>query len=192
MYSDNLEIVKRTGHMYHGIKGAPELIRLITLHIIHGYVPEYMHAICLGTGRNLFKAWCFRKNRGKPFYLGDKKAEMNARLKKMKPLSEITRLIQNCDEDLNASQIENSLIYYSLPVLKGLLPEKYYQHLFLLVYGLSLCSKVNVNTDDMDKADRAFKKFVADTETLYGKKFMTFNLHLLLHIVRYVRYWGPL
>ncbi|KAJ8670903.1 hypothetical protein QAD02_002162 [Eretmocerus hayati] len=121
MYFDDLGIVKKTGHMYNGIKGVPELMRLITLHIIHGYLPEYMHAICLGTGKGLFEAWFSRKNRGKPFHLGNKKAEIDAGSKKVKPTSEITRLLQNCDEDLNASEINNFPVYYSLPVLKGLL-----------------------------------------------------------------------
>ena len=41
-------------------------------------------------------------------------------------------------------------------------------------------------------ADNLLKKFVVETELLYSKAAMTYNLHQLLHLARSVADWGLL
>ena len=41
-------------------------------------------------------------------------------------------------------------------------------------------------------ATKALRKFVLDTEKLYSKEFMRFNVHCLLHLARFVKLFGAL
>ncbi len=42
------------------------------------------------------------------------------------------------------------------------------------------------------KADNMLFKFVARFQLLYGEASMTFNVHLLTHLAKSVKLWGPL
>lgn len=52
--------------------------------------------------------------------------------------------------------------------------------------------KDKITTHDFDIAKAAVLKFVTQVETLYGKEFVKYNVHLLLHIPRSVQNFGAL
>lgn len=91
-----------------------------------------------------------------------------------------------------ASEFKNFLIYYSLPCLKDLLPSVFYKHWFLLVYAINIFDSDKIETQAYENATRAIKKFVSNTEILYGMEQMKFNVHLLLHIPKSVNDFGAL
>ncbi|KAJ8672064.1 hypothetical protein QAD02_003323 [Eretmocerus hayati] len=70
--------------------------------------------------------------------------------------------------------------------------EKYYKHWSMFVYGVTLCCQEFVSADDRALADQAFTLFVQGIEPLYGKTFMRHNVHLALHVVKYVKMYGAL
>lgn len=77
-------------------------------------------------------------------------------------------------------------------MLKGILLPENYVHLTLLVKGISLVNTSSISEEDLVLASLLLEKFVADFSSLYGSKNMSHNLHMLLHVERYVRFLGPL
>lgn len=68
------------------------------------------------------------------------------------------------------SELQNWLLYYSVPVLKDTLPEKYFQHYLLLVIGFHLLLGEEVSQHQLEIADFCLKNFYVEFSELYGKK----------------------
>ncbi|KAJ8667647.1 hypothetical protein QAD02_009310 [Eretmocerus hayati] len=193
MHKEHLRQVMATGEVQKGVLGPSILMLLKAIHIVFSFVPEYMHCGPLGVVKSFTRAWFLPKYRGKPFYLGERKMKVfNERMTSIKPTSEITRLPREYGEDNKASQMKNIAIYYSLPCLAGLMEQKYYDHWFLFVYGLTLCLRDRVSDDDRRRAKKAFDLFCEQIEELYGQEFKRFNSHLFEHITDYVQLFGAL
>ena len=111
---------------------------------------------------------------------------------KIKPPCEITRTPQSITEHYKAHDWKNFTLYYSIPCLDGLMPKKYIQHWHLFVYGLKIFLQPTVSDHDFQLAKRSIYKFVEEIESLYGKHFMRYNVHLLLHIPMFIKLYGPL
>jgi len=60
----------------------------------------------------------------------------------------------------------------------------------LYIVCTNLFSKISEY--DLNETERALQKFVFDTEKLYGPEYMKFNVHLLLHIPKAVKFFGAL
>jgi hypothetical protein len=84
------------------------------------------------------------------------------------------------------------LLYYSLPVLKNILPTDYYNHWGILVECVAILLGKNISLAQLVYCERSLKTFVTDFQQLYGKQHMTFNVHQTLHLVQSVKDWGPL
>ena len=95
--------------------------------------------------------------------------------------------------DFKASEYKFGLLYASLPCLKDLFPsKKYYKHWSLFVYSMHIFLSESISKEDFKLAEKALKKFVLDTETLYNKEMCRYNVHLLLHIPYCVSLYGSL
>jgi len=108
----------------------------------------------------------------------------DARLTDIQPPCEITRIPQSIKQrtQWKASEYKNFLLYYSLICLDGLLPKKYVKHWLLYVYSINIYLKTKILDDQYITATFVIRKFVLDVEKLYGIHFMSYNIHLLLHI----------
>lgn len=182
------------GRPVYGVKG-PSLFMLVPIfNIITSFPPDYMHSVLLGVVKMFFIAWFDSKNSECPWYIGSKKRDFNHRLLNILPPCEITRVPRSLD-DLKlykASEWKNLLLYYSLPCLHKLVAERYYKHWSLLVYSMHNLLSSKISEYDLNEAERALQKFVFDTERLYGPEYMKFNVHLLLHIPKAVKFFGAL
>ncbi|KYN11772.1 hypothetical protein ALC57_16070 [Trachymyrmex cornetzi] len=151
-----------------------------------------MHALLLGVVYAFCEIWFGSEHHQSRWYLGLRENEISNRLQNLMPTSEITRLPSSIKKRSmwKASELRSFLLYYSLPVFKNIMQSKYYRHWFLLVYSFHLLLNNKATLTDIDKAECAIKKFVQHTEILYCTEYLTFNMHLLLHIPQYVKYWG--
>lgn len=95
--------------------------------------------------------------------------ELDYRLSLIKPPCEFTRCPQNIDDKLKASEWKNFIIYYSMIVLKGILPKKYYEHWFLLVYCTYTLLKPKLSVDEYKTVEKTLKTFHDNIEKLYGE-----------------------
>ncbi|CAD6235950.1 GSCOCG00012442001-RA-CDS, partial [Cotesia congregata] len=71
-------------------------------------------------------------------------------------------------------------------------PTRYVEHWALLVDDISILVKPSIMKSELNYAEQCLRDFVADIESLYGEKYVSFNIHLLHHLVISVENWGPL
>lgn len=61
------------------------------------------------------------------------------------------------------------LLFYSLPLLSGILPNVYYLHYCALVCAIAMLVSGNISEGDLDKASVLLKEFHRHAGDLYGK-----------------------
>lgn len=177
-----------------GVKGPSQLMKLGTFQMIQGFVPEYQHSVCLGVTRQLATLWLDSTNHQNEWYIGTKTELIDEELTAVLPPTEITRVPRSIKERKfwKASEWRSFLLFYGLAVLNGILPRKYWNHLFLLVFAVYHLLQERIREGDVAIAEQALKKFVREFEGLYGTANVSFNVHLLTHLAASVRNWGPL
>ena len=91
-----------------------------------------------------------------------------------------------------ATQYRVFLLYIGLPVLEGLIDEKYLKHFtYLVCCARYMTKKLPSDEDDALKVKERIarivrpllREFVQDSITLFGPEFVTYNIHNLIHIV---------
>lgn len=177
-----------------GIKGPTCLINIPHFDIISGMPPDHMHNVHLGVVRQMASMWLDSDNHEKPYYIGNRVNELDQQLLLIKPPCNITRVPRSLQQRKlwKASEWQNWLQFYSVFVLRGILPNVFYQHWLVLVTFMFLLSKDIITTADLQKCEKLVVDFVKQFETLYGKIHVSFNVHLCLHLPESVRNWGPL
>ncbi|XP_040062791.1 uncharacterized protein LOC115319652 isoform X2 [Ixodes scapularis] len=183
------------GVICRGFKGPSALLNLPFFNVIESFVPDYMHAVLLGVSRTLLSLW-FDSNTGGGFYLGDPATVrlVDRRMKAIKPPSKLGRFPRGVSERKlwKAQEYRSWLLYYSLPVLYGILPEPFLGHLALLVHSIFCLIQDTLTGDDINMAQILLTEFVIKYNMLYGDINMVFNVHLLQHLAKDVFRWGPL
>ncbi|KAK0176931.1 hypothetical protein PV328_001029 [Microctonus aethiopoides] len=176
-----------------GVKGPCVLANLMADFIL-GTTVDRMHGVDGGVVKKLFTLWFESAYSNKEYSLLKVKKVINHRLKAIKPPKFIHRMPRNIEELVHwkSSELKIWLFCYSVPVLNGIMREKYFQPYLLLVAGIAYLSS-DVVTDAMINLSYNFlHKFVREFEILYGKEFCTINIHQLLHLPTCVRNNGPL
>lgn len=175
-----------------GVKGPSVVEDIPNLCTLRSYPPDYMHAWLLGIVKTIVRAWFDSSNHKEPWYLGLHLEEINKRLLDILPPCEVTRTPQNIDNKLKAAEWRNFLLYYCIVVLLGILPNKYYKHWLLFVRGAHILLKAKRTEQEIQSAEEYLTEFHNGIEDLYGKQYMTFNVHTLKHVIKYVRYFESL
>lgn len=184
-----------TDNPINGVKGVSPLLFLPLFDIVTGFVPDYLHCVLLGVVQMFAGLWFDSMNHDKPWYIKQSgMAQISDKLLSLRPPSDISRLPRSLDERKfwKGSEWKSFLLYYSLFVLPGVLPSKYVNHWFLLVYSIHALLQDCVTDEDLVAAERALLEFAVGVRTLYGEEFCTFNVHQLLHLCAALRNWGPL
>ena len=91
-----------------------------------------------------------------------------------------------------AREWENWILYYSTIILHFFLDKRYVLHWIKLVEALYILLQSEIGIDELDQADPLIHEFVTETQHLYSKVAMSYNVHILLHLAKSVLNWGPL
>ena len=152
-----------------------------------------MHCVCLGVTRQFVNMWMDSRQHEKSFYIGRSEDEINARLHSIEVPGEISRAPRSIGDRNHWKASEwRAFIFYSLVILRGILPSTHLKHFFLFVYGVYTLLGDSITQDSIDSAEACLTKFVIEVEELYGLKCCTFNVHQLIHLAQSVRDCGPL
>ena len=148
-----------------------------------------MHNLFLGSAKHVFKLWV-------------KKDLLNK--KKLKILEQkihsfdvgtgngrLPHRIASNYGGYTASQWKNWTLIYSLFCLRDLLPESHLRCWQTFVLACQYICCPILSKTDIVKADLLFVKFGKKIEQLYGKKFVTPNMHLHCHLKECVIDCGP-
>lgn len=178
-----------------GVKGPSWLRKLTNYDIIDGTTVDYMHCVLLGVMRQLLSLWIGSEHHNEQYYIGRKLKIVDSRLEAINPPSMITRKPRKLSTHfkyLKASEYRAFLLYYSLPVLSGILPCQYLNHFSLLVISIHTLLQQSISHRQLLQCQNMINTFCQQFEILYGQRYMSANVHLLLHLPNTVRQLGPL
>ncbi len=183
---------ERENRSVRGVKGESILSQVLQL---PECIPiDYMHAILEGVFKRLMKCWFDSSNHGKPYYIGTRKEAVDKMVYRVKPPAEFRRTPRSVDDMSfwKASEYRSWLLYFSIPVLSAFLPAEYVHHLALLVSAVHILLSASITTSSLHSADAMLHTFYQLMPRLYPLQMCTANVHSLIHIVPFVRLWGPL
>jgi len=176
---------------YHGIVGSSPLLEINGFDFQRSFTSDYLHSICLGIIKYLMMIWINGK-KDDPWLISKEKIDiLKHRLQQVKPPHEISRSQFNLDKIAlwKASQFRAFALYF-FPVLDGILPEPYYSHFCSLSYILQLLLQESVKKTAVVKCEPLSESFVRDVEYLYGEEYVSYNTHLLPHLITSALEWG--
>lgn len=179
-----------------GFYDVTPLAKLPWFDLVLGIVPDYMHGVLLGVTKQLLNLWLSPSRYKKPWFIGNKTKSIDKRLKDMKPPDFIQRLPRELETSrayFKASELQAWLLYYSIPCLIDILPQRYLEHFACLVEGVYILLGDNITPDLLDLARDLLSTFYKDHQLLYGDGNCSLNVHNVgAHLVTYVQSWGPL
>ena len=177
-----------------GVKGPSPLMNLKYFDLITGMIPDPMHSLFLGVVAQYTVILLTSPN--EEYYIGSpsKLAIINKRLKNFKPPKCVTRTPRDLDQYRlwKASEWRSWITWYALLCLRDIIPKKYVTHLALLVTAVNILLQESVTTSELDRAEVLLSKFAVFMQKYFGKKTMTYNMHLLGHVIKAVKDWGPM
>ena len=177
----------------YGVKNPSCLINLNNFNIIIGFLLDYMHCICLGIAEQFVDLWLSSNS---AYSLSAQHIrEINSIVTDVKVPNQVQRLSRSIQEKKywKSREWENSILYYSLPILLYFSHmKKYAEHWALLVTALHILLKKDITRQEIIYTDNLLKKFVVQTQFIYSQAAMTYNIHQMLHLAESVADWGPL
>lgn len=177
-----------------GVFGLSRLFFLMP-DLIRGTGIDVMHGVFLGVSKLLTKLWFSPTYSRFPFSLSDRVDLVDRRLKGVRPPSFVQRMPKLIKMKLaywKALEYKMWLMYYSIPVLLGIMGEEYMDHHMHLVSAIYLLSSQSVNLEHVATARRLLHVYVERFRYLYGLRFLGINVHQLLHLPDVVLELGPL
>ena len=166
-----------------------------TIDLVCSIPVDYMHCVLEGVSKWLINSWFNSHNHVEPYYIGRRVREIDNQLLKQRPPTEFSRpprSIQKHFKYWKASELRHWLLFYSLPLLLDYLPSLYYHHYALFVCAIHMLLSDSITSAQIDAAEQMLSDFCHLMPELYGEKSCTHNCHLLSHLAKYVRLWGPL
>lgn len=194
-YLTDVSKALRNSSPSNGVKGPSFLQCLAYYNMISGTCIDYMHGVLLGVTKLLLKLWFSCEHSSESFSLYKFVDNIDKRLKCIKPPNNITRLPRSIKEHLSywkASELRCWLLYYSLPVLRDIQGNEYFQHYLLFVNAIYLLLQESIPFSDLQKSNELLVHFCCMFAALYGERYMTCNIHQLLHLSEMVHDMGPL
>ncbi|XP_050434163.1 uncharacterized protein LOC126841626 [Adelges cooleyi] len=169
-------------------------LELLPINIIDTVCLDYMHNCCQGVMKRLLELWVKGK---KDVRLSDQSIkEINSSIQNLRSYtpSEFCRLPRplNDLEFYKATEFRLFLLYSGPIALKGKLKKKNYLHFMLFSFAIRLliCKETCIVYNE--QALKFLKLFVNNFSILYGEHLVTYNVHSLIHLPRYVLIHGPL
>ena len=107
----------------------------------------------------------------------------------------MTRIPRSVQDELKywkASEFQNFLLFYSIPILSDILDSDRFLHYALLVNAIFILLKSKLTEQDICREEAMLFNFCRTFSDLYEQCFMTLNMHHLVHLADHVRNIGPL
>lgn len=178
-----------------GVKGVSVLSLIVWMYFVESMALDTMHSVFSGIGKRLIELWFDKLYKDCKFSLYKFLMVVDAYLAQIKHPNFCTRRPRPFTGHLSfytTSEIKNWVMYFSIPILQQIMEREYFEHYFLLVEAMFILHQDSITQNDLVKAECLLHKFVSTFELLYDLKFMSFNVHSLLHLPDVVRNLGPL
>nr|XP_047129318.1 uncharacterized protein LOC124809315 [Hydra vulgaris] len=165
----------------------------IPIHPINSFPNDYMHSVCLGVVRKLLNFWS-----SGPFSVklsSQSLKTISARLIHVSLFfpSDFNRRPRSL-ESMNkwkATEFRSFLLYSGPIVLCDILSKPVYEHFLILHSSIFLLCRSQEH-EVIKYCGELLKIFVTKAVALYGKSFMSYNVHSLIHLDNDCLQFGPL
>lgn len=163
--------------------------------LVSNFPIDYMHAVCLGVMRKLLNSWIG----------GNLKVRLSSLL--VKTLSDqLLSLTSFIPAEINrkpraikdlarwkATEFRTFLLYLGPLVLKDILDIGVYENFLLFHCAISiLCSNYLIKKIGVKTANKLLREFVIHCEQIYGKQYLVYNVHILIHLCDDANVFGNL
>ncbi|XP_034239130.1 uncharacterized protein LOC117644054 [Thrips palmi] len=193
-YLESVMEAVRTKKESKGVLGPSILAYMTHSSFIQSVSIDSMHALAIGVTKQLLRLWFDSKYKDKPFSLYQHAGRVNAMLTNL----QLPHFVQRLPEDVTklafwkASLARNFLFYIAPVIMRSVMKPEYFENFLLLVNGSSLLHKSSLSDADLDLSDERLNSFCKGFEHLYGVRYMSSNIHSLLHLSETVRETGNL
>lgn len=179
---------------WRGVKGVTVLAKRIPgFDAIWSFPEEYLHSVGLGLAKQLCQF--IHSNVRKCFVKGNASRELaEKRLSSICPPSELYRT-PDYVKDLKkwkAADWLYWLIFYCVACLDGLVKDKTFRILMIISKSIYDLMGSQLTNENLNECELNIKRFVRMVQDEFEIDFMTFNIHVALHLVKSVRMCGPL
>lgn len=195
---NHLNFLNRTCEEYHVTESVSVLTELPEIDMVFDFSLDYMHLACLGVVKKLVLLW-LGGIKGSPISVrlpGKKSLDISQHLLLLKSsmTSDFSRFPRGLNElpRWKATEFRLFLLYTAPIVLRGVLTEELYLHFISLHISFRILLVPNNSVTRIKFVEKLLSYFVEKFGIIYGKHFMSHNIHGLLHIVDDYRRFGPL
>lgn len=186
---------KRLQNKHHNNDGRRSIIEDMLADLIADVVLDYMHLVCIGVRKKDLTEWVsgkFDKFRFSKetiakisnYLIGIGEYITKVFARKPRPLPDLPRW--------KATELRLDLLYICPVAYKPYLSPERYSHMMLLHVAIKLLVNRDTCKTYTDYAESLLKLYVASGAQLYGAKYVTFNVHNLIHLANDVRKHGSL
>ncbi|KAL7291425.1 hypothetical protein TKK_0005767 [Trichogramma kaykai] len=170
-----------------GVRDVSPLALLDKFDIIIGFVVDYLHCSLGGVGKQITE--CILDTLS-----GYQIDDLDSKLISIKVPHQMCRLTRKLSErgQWKAKEWENYILFYSLPLLFNVVSARVFNYWSLFVNALYILLKKEITCNELNEADEMLHEFVRNTQKIFKKRNMTYNIHQLLHLATSVMHWGPL
>lgn len=172
------------------------LRKILNLGLVSGIPLDYMHLVCLGVMRKLIILWL--------------KGPLSTRLcsKDVQIISDRLKALRNCVPNdfmrkprsldcikyWKATEFRQFLLYTGCVVLKDILSHDAYYNFLTLHVTISILVNPTIqhHPEYITYASELLNHFVTSFEKIYGARYVSYNVHNLLHLSNDVKEYGSL
>jgi len=194
----HLDFINRTHEEYHVTECVSILTELPEIDMVYSLSLDYMHLTCLGVVKKLIMLW-LGIIKGSPISVrlqNRKVQEISGNLLFLKSsmTSDFSRFPRGLNEvpRWKATEFRLFLLYIGPIVLKDILNNECYLHFMCLHICFRILLVKNSSDELIEFVEKLLSYFVQKFGIIYGQKFMSHNVHGLLHIVDDYKKFGPL
>lgn len=168
-----------------GFKGPCPMMNLKYFDLASGFVPDFLHYSqgVVEQHLNLLLA----------MLTDDDIEEISRRILKLATPSAVTRNPRPLKdrEKFKASEWRALLVLYGPVVMKDIVPDKYLNHFCLLSCAMHILLQKSITLQQLKFCDDLIVLYCLKYQEYFGVENMTYNIHLLLHVVAAVLNHGP-
>lgn len=177
-----------------GVKGPTYLSTVNSFDLILGTGVDYMHSVLLGVMRLLMHLWFSTEFSRCSFSMVRSISEVDKRMSEIQPpfKTRFPRSVSVHRMYYKASEYRCMLLFFGPVVFRGILANLYYNHFLLLSEAMFILLLDSITFAQIDHAEKLLWKFCSQMNELYGDRYLTANVHLLVHLADSVRALGPL
>ena len=164
------------------------LCKLEYFDCVRFHIIDPMHNLFLGTAKYVFKLWAdniFSKKQLKE--ITQKIDELNTATS----IGRIPRKIGTNYGNYTAEEWKNWTLTFSMYALYGILPDNHLRIWERFVLACRILCQPVISKQEILKADALLVNFCTGMEKLYGKQFLTCNMHLHCHLRSVLLDYGP-